>query len=96
VSKSFLDVTEQMTASDSLPSGISVYEVDGHVVWATRDFANYLMALHDAVQDYINNHPFENEGDCQEATYTLCLELGLLLPCYGRNCTGCDDEDCSM
>jgi hypothetical protein len=95
--KSFLDVTEQLTVRDDLPDGFRVYSVDGHVIWAHKEFSDYLQSLADAVQNFIDAHPFGNTGDDQEAVEGLCEVTGLLKPCYGEWCVGCDygDEGCA-
>jgi len=90
-----LDVTEQVAATDdALPKGMRVYEVDGYVVWASNAFRDHLQTLQDRLQNFIDGCPLMNNlGDNQRDVEEFCRETGLLKPCYGEHCVGCDYPD---
>lgn len=95
--RTFLECAEQIMAQER-PDGMRIYEVDGHSIFARPEFVEYLQQLADRVQNFIDGMPhIENLGDNQDAVETLCRETGLLKPCYGEWCCGCDepDEDCA-
>ncbi len=89
----FLAVTEQVAQQD-LPGNFRVYEVDGHVIWATEQFRDYLDSLRSHVQDFVDSCPqMENLGDNQDYVITFCQKTGLAKPCYGEWCAGCDEDN---
>jgi len=92
--KTFLNVTEQVTARNDPPKEFRVYEIDGHFVWARKDFADYLNNLQYRIQEFINSCPFmENLGDNQDYVMSFCQNTGVPKSCYGEWCIGCDDDD---
>lgn len=53
--------------------------------------AEQLRLLLIAVQSFLDNCPqMEEFGDSEDCVEELCLETGLRKPCYGDQCSGCD------
>lgn len=94
MSDSFLEICEHVVNNpEALPDGFRVYRIDGHVVWATKEFSEHIQRLADLTQDFVWSCPFmTNPLENQEYTQKFCFDTGLCKPCYSEDCWGCDED----